>query len=325
MEGANGTKPRVGSVSEVNASSSPLLRLPPELRIQIFEHVLANKLIHVGLRPCQPNEDGGITYSSIAYDFVDRYKPMYAVCKSVGVHWDQAYAESCSPPDVLDHSYTAEHLACHSIMNDLRWQDYMGRPVFNCDCALRPCFHFFSHRRSLIEQYGEPPEGVHRMHADTKLDLSLLLVCRQIYKDAALLPFSGNTFGFMVPLDLNVFLEEVLQSHQRNAIQRIQAFFGAMSKPTLPGRIPSGLQRLNCYIRIIDFNLESEEFREPAELETWVGEFENVEVIVGDGGIKPISKDKLLLRRQWAERFEQLLTKPRRGSVVSTSQLSDID
>lgn len=163
------------------------------------------------------------------------------------------------------------------------------------------------------------------MHADTKLDLSLLLVCRQIYKDAALLPYSGNTFGFMVPLDLNVFLEEVLQSHQRNAIQRIQAFFGAMSKPTLPGRIPSGLQRLYCYIRIIDFNLESEEFREPAELETWVGEFENVEVIVGDGGIKPISKDKLLLRRRWAEHFEQLLTKPRRGSVISTSQLSDID
>lgn len=305
-------------------NDGPLSRLPAELRLQIFEHVLSNKLIHVGLRIVKPNE-GGTVYTSTSCGFVDRLKPMYAVCKSFGVHWDEAYSQSKDPPDVLDRSYMAEHMACRATMNDLRWQEYMMKPPFNCLCTLRPCFHFFAQRSSMIEQYGEPPAGVHKLHADTKLDLNLLLVCRQIYKEAALLPYSGNTFAFAVSLDMNVFLDRVLQPKQRDAIHRIEAFFRAFSMPTLPGRIPVGLQSLHCYICMVDYQVEPHDFKQPEELETWIGEFENVEVIVGEGGGNPITKDKLLRRRQWAEGLEQMLTKPRRSSTVSMSQLEDID
>lgn len=152
------------------------------------------------------------------------------------------------------------------------------------------------------------------MHAETKLDLRLLLVCRQIYKDAALLPYTGNTFSFQVPMDMNIFLDEFLKSHQREAIQRIFVYIGALTRPTLPAKVPAGLQSLFCYVRVVDVDLEETKIDGIEHLEPWTARFDTVQVIVGDGGRKPTTRETLLLRRTRATRLERLLS--RRGSTV---------
>lgn len=295
---------------------APILRLPPELRIQIFEHVLCNKLIHIGLRPAMEGEEGGVSHSNASLDFVERYKPMYAVCSDSPHLWDDAYADS-QTSDQNDFSWPARHLGCHGVLNDLRWQDYMTRPPLKCECVIKPCKHFFGYRRSLIEQYGQPPEGVRKMHADSKLDFSLLLVSRQFYEEASLLPYSGNTFGFQIPLDMDVFLEEVLLPHQRDAVAQIYSYMGTLSRPTLPSKVPRGLQVIQCYFAFTDYGREQDHSRYPT-LARWVGQFEAVQVIIGDDHKRANKGAPGWSGRNEAVFLEELMSKVKsgKGSMV---------
>lgn len=54
------------------------------------------------------------------------------------------------------------------------------------------------------------------------LDLRLILVCRQIHEEAALIPYASNTFAFCDGLDLDLFVSKSLLAPQRKAVTRVQ-------------------------------------------------------------------------------------------------------
>ncbi|KAF2211181.1 hypothetical protein CERZMDRAFT_98915 [Cercospora zeae-maydis SCOH1-5] len=257
-----------------------LLRLPPELRNQIFEHVLCHNKIHVGMRPTQAEESGGFPHGSEPIWFTERYKPMYCVCLN-GDEWNDAY-ELSKFDDTGENvanlrAKTHDHKACERVLNDLRWQDFMRMPTPRpCECVTRPCPHFFEHRRNMIAKYGAPPEGLKVAHANTKLDLSLLSTCKTIYNETSLLPYSGNTFCFHVPVDLNAFLDQVLTQAQRDAIQTLQVYMGALSRPTLPDNIPRDLKMLQCHVASLTLAVITEDMHET--LGPWSRKFEEVQL-----------------------------------------------
>ena len=72
-----------------------------------------------------------------------------------------------------------------------------------------------------------------------RLDLSLLLVCRQIHREAALLPYECNTFAFCNGLDLNLFISKSLLATQRKAIRRLQLNGWLAGYRRFPGLLPS--------------------------------------------------------------------------------------
>lgn len=82
--------------------------------------------------------------------------------------------------------------------------------------------------------------------------LAVLLVCRQLYTEAALLPFSTNDFAFdgINNLSHNVFLDR-LRPFQRKAIRRVH--FGPqvlyLQSPFDPARKLSGLQEIVLFLK----------------------------------------------------------------------------
>lgn len=291
--------------------TSPLLRLPPELRNQIFEHVLCKKKIHVAMRPTQAEESGGFPYGSEPIWFNERYKPMYCVCLN-GDEWAEAYelskADEPAEQNTNFQAKTNDHKACERVLNDLRWQDFMRMPsAQHCECVTRPCPHFFEHRRNMIAKYGPPPEGLKVAHANTKLDLSLLSTCKKIHNETALLPYSGNTFSFHVPVELNAFLDQVLTRSQRDAIQTLYVYMGALSRPTLPNTVPRDLKRLQCHVPSLTPAVMTEDMHET--LGPWSRKFEEVQVILGEMGSKPVGEQQVTGRREFSRTLEDLLTK----------------
>ncbi|KAK5740933.1 hypothetical protein LTR17_004287 [Elasticomyces elasticus] len=135
---------------------SPLLRLPPEIREQIFKYALGGNVIH-------------FAFSSRATDVYPR-------------------AFLCQAAHVLPRGRNESMLIASHSDSDLGHK--------NCD-----------------------PPGVvaHRM------SLELLRSCRQINKEAGLLPFSENTFLFSddVPFGVLARLLAGLNSHQAGAIRNL--------------------------------------------------------------------------------------------------------
>jgi hypothetical protein len=54
------------------------------------------------------------------------------------------------------------------------------------------------------------------------LDIAFLRVCRQIYRETALIPYITNTFSFADGHALDLFVSKALISPQRKAIQHLQ-------------------------------------------------------------------------------------------------------
>ncbi|CAK4034507.1 Hypothetical predicted protein [Lecanosticta acicola] len=252
-------------ITKRNAIASPLLRLPAELRSEIIEYVLCNRNIHIGIRRRQPLEDGGYPR-----EVGDPVKLMHSVCLCPR-SFSEAYRMSLQPEsntskyfderghlkpehskcdDVLQGYYT-DHKPCNAVLHDLQWREYMSFPGKECRCPF-PCIHYFQYRKSMIEKYGEPPAGLEIKYASTKYNLSLLQVCRQIHKEAALLPYASNTFAFQNRFDMNLFLGTVLFQEQRDAIQTLNVCIRSPVNPTLPAVLPPNLKTLECFIDSAD-------------------------------------------------------------------------
>ena len=193
------------------------------------------------MRPVLENESGGHLLVNGAVWLTGSYKPMYCVCLA-GDHWSEAYKPNkvalIEKQDVGGVSYARSshvHKGCEEVLKELRWQDYRTMPssASQCECVTKPCMHFFEHRQRMLDEYGPLPEGLRLAHTTTKLDLALLKTCRTIYNDAALLPYSGNTFSFPTPTELRTFQDKVLTARQKDAMAKAEVYIGTISRPTL--------------------------------------------------------------------------------------------
>ncbi|KAI5361620.1 hypothetical protein Slin15195_G127350 [Septoria linicola] len=162
--------------------------------------------------------------------------------------------------------------------------------------------------RSMIAKYGPLPEGLRKAHADTQLDLSLLKTCKTIYNETSLRPYSGNTFWFHVPADLNAFLDQTLTATQRDSIETLQVHIGAVSRPTLPATIPKDLKLLQCHMASSTLAVVTDDMRDT--LAPWENKFEHVQIVVGDASSKFSSDAQARGRREFAQTLEDILRKP---------------
>lgn len=208
--------------------------------------------------------------------------------------------ENSMKPEILQGYYT-DHKPCNAVLHDLQWREYMSFPGKECKCPF-PCIHYFQYRKSMIEKFGEPPEGLEVKYASTKYDLSLLRVCTQVHKEAALFPYAGNTFAFQNRVDMDLFLDTVLFREQRDALQRLNVCIRSLVNPTLPANIPPKLRTLECFVVSDDGDWCN-------DIEPWQNKFENVEVISGWDGRRSIFEEPRDIRRRKAERLEAFLTK----------------
>ncbi|EME39823.1 hypothetical protein DOTSEDRAFT_37886 [Dothistroma septosporum NZE10] len=298
-----------------NNMSSPLLRLPVELRAQICEYVLCNKTIHISIWKRQMGEPGGFPL-----DEGRPIKVLHAICLCNRT-WDEVYQISKeSEPNVegtyddrgflklarshdenILKSHHIDHKACSSVLNDFQWRDFMSMPAKDCCCPF-PCIHYFEYRAAMVEQYGKPPDGIKTKHLTTKYDLALLRTCKLVHKETAMLPYTRNTFAFQERMAMNFFLDKVLTSEQRDIVERIHVCIRSLTSPTLPEVVPSGLKVLQCFIVNDDGDFWS-------KLKAWKNRFESVQVVSGWDGKRSILEEPRASRRDRAAKLEAFLSR----------------
>lgn len=92
---------------------------------------------------------------------------------------------------------------------------------------LDPGFKKLSHEQKakydlLKQEYLAKRECIKRRHRHSKLELALLLTCKQIYEEAGLMPYELNTFSFVSGDDMDFYFSGKLQSHQREVVRSVQ-------------------------------------------------------------------------------------------------------
>lgn len=220
-------------MASTREESTFLTRLPTEIRIRIYEHLIGNRIIHIASSP--------LSYTGA--------RVTYTVCTADQHGEDEAYALSktwtavSSEPDPLPDweevhyssdngtwlkEYAARHVRCLRLLKSFRYQYYDASlykanesyptehdipegtlPLYQQRCiqsvcpplterhyGRRPC----PHQADLSLRFGHPSANSFRqLHWDSFLHLSnLLRTCRQIYDEAKQVPFTSNTFALHV-------------------------------------------------------------------------------------------------------------------------------
>ena len=174
-----------------NATDSPFLRLPPDVRNRIYYFTFGNRTIHVR---SIPDSNAMIYFGACRID------------------------EECESVHVRSWSLFIPNSDCH-------WHSVYAKR--HSDCTSR-------FTRSMLGPRWW-----------------LLLVCRQIYQEAALIPFTSNTYTFEGIACLKRFVQ-VLMPCQARALTRIVLVVGeldvlALPKPVpIPDRMLASLVGLKC-------------------------------------------------------------------------------
>lgn len=178
---------------EQNNRDSPFLRLPPEIRNRIYDFALGNKVIHIGTRECDRTDRGSYPerelYRNVhlTHGYV---KLVHVVCSGAVDAEELIYRSSKDFSQPSAPYYAVRHEDCHEILHE-------GQP--------------------------SDPELAGRMSQNThSLDMGLTRVCRDIHREAALIPYANNTFAFQSGIELDLFVTKSLLAPQRAAISSLQ-------------------------------------------------------------------------------------------------------
>lgn len=196
---------------EGNIASSPLLALPPEIRDRVYKYILSNKLIHISIIPCLPDDVGA-------------WSPHYFHNSSTDVPWCMYMKLShtiCYADPGIDDMLYERSLRCENLLAykpDGTW----AQPRTDVyDMRHNRCEQFSMHmnERRSCERWKATSNDP--LPQNATLDLSILKTCRQIYKEAALTPLASNTFSFDSAAVLEFFLSTSLLGRQRAVIRRL--------------------------------------------------------------------------------------------------------
>lgn len=148
-----------------NATQSPLLLLPPEVRNRIYRCALGGNTLHVSINGRLITEPHG--------------KPRVSLCTADADDVQAAQAiRDCDAPQPAPRVYD-RHARCHRVDVTAGHRDYYS--------------------------------------------LTVLRTCKQIYKEASLLPFHLNTFSFDDAYDFSMFIDNLCPK-QRKAVLNITLY-----------------------------------------------------------------------------------------------------
>lgn len=332
-------------LQQLNATQSPLLRLPAELRNKIYKLVFGGYLIHVEHAEVRPGTGDKrleelFDLSHLGLSFRDKVLRYY-ICKS-SLTEDDAYQRSKDASLNEQTPFKPNHMDMQNY-----WR--MGDRFHIDSCKDR-------------HEYCIPDAPVTaRMftHLNKILNLDVTRVCRQIHDETRLLPFYLNIFAFQQATGFLGFFSS-LRSFQGQGVKEVCLFMTAgqdVCDPALTSRwndalfVPTLLERVKG-LRILHISITHShggmggngpirsELADPVQLDNWViglQQFKglplrDVTVIVSDDsnskfGIKGYNTFRLFgwkgtqmwlaereqecftaeEKRQWAERIKNML------------------
>lgn len=211
--------------SQNNLQASPLLQLPAELRVRIFEYVLTGNVVHVEQLPC---------------GHVDKYE------KKDVIFGQGLWNEICHSPDVEHGSYIS-FVNASILASDTPF----GRLKDGRDIGTGYHIESWSARHSTCSQ--EPQlfqfnATFERWVSRNRLQLSSLRTCKLLYHECHRLPYTGNAFLFRTPSTFQAFYSNI----NIDSVQAIQY----LSLPVAVGSAPFSPARSRAWSSVLwDYNL----------------------------------------------------------------------
>lgn len=238
---------RVETQCPATPSQASLLGLPPELRHRIYQYIWPNDLIHVATRPCKPYDKGAWrpNFTQPTWAPQSRFvRWTHTVCQ-VPNDWQIVYEASkkpfavsetkssrakyhplpewCKSEDAVMNRHF-RHDQCNWIQESFMEQRYISHCAHTWHKGHDPneCEAQREYHESMKKQYGPASEGLERLYDTSKLSLRVLLTCKQLYHEAALLPYALNTFHFDYPSTLQGFVTTTLNDGQVSSLRTLQ-------------------------------------------------------------------------------------------------------
>ena len=235
---------------ETNSLVSPLLRLPAEIRNEIYGHVFGNNVIHISVREC-PRDDE-YSWSHASYYRNNRFwmnklhcgsdaflTLTHTICTLPFDEEDRAYQIKTHPHLYVDlltliclghlHAKTRQHLS----------SSHPEEPSNNTSYSTRhkSCYQSLARLKGNWTRDGlDVSISPFFKPAPTPgLAVHFLQTCRQIYTEARDLIYTSNTFAFHEGHTLDLFVSKCLSSPQRKLITSVQ-LDGWMSEDYDPGK-----------------------------------------------------------------------------------------
>ncbi|RMZ06317.1 hypothetical protein D0862_04658 [Hortaea werneckii] len=178
---------------EQNNRDSAFLRLPPEIRNRIYDLALGDKVIHIGTRECGKTDRGSYSECELYRNvhFPHRYvKLVHVVCSGAVDAEEIVYRSSKDSSQLSAPRYAVRHEKCYEVLHE----GQSSNPTLA----------------------GQMRQNTH------SLPMGLTWVCRDIHREAALIPYANNTFAFESGFELDLFVTKSLLAPQRAAISILQ-------------------------------------------------------------------------------------------------------
>ncbi|KAH8761397.1 hypothetical protein BGZ57DRAFT_580412 [Hyaloscypha finlandica] len=195
------------AIVKKNATSSPLLRLPPELRQKIWGYVLGNRLIHIDMQEVYRNSVyRGSSYWNLRYrNFLQR-RLFNTICQS-----------TVTEREAYELSKSAEY--------------NKAATYFKAGEDMRACGN--RHRACELELADHSTE---KNLPPNRLNVGVLAVCRQVYVEVNPILWSTNTWSFQCN-DTWRFWMSGRNALQKRLIKKIHfsaaAAYGLINKATI--------------------------------------------------------------------------------------------
>ncbi|KAI7487901.1 hypothetical protein KC351_g2323 [Hortaea werneckii] len=193
LAGSHHSLDSVRHIQEQNNRDSPFLRLPPEIRNRIYDLALGNKVIHIGTIECGKTDRGSYPERELYRNVHLKHgyvKLVHVVCNGAVDAEEVIHRSSKDSSQPSAPNYAVRHENCHEVLHE-------GQP--------------------------SDPELAGRMSPNThSLPMGLTRVCRDVHREAALIPYANNTFAFKRGFELDLFVTKSLLAPQRAAIRVLQ-------------------------------------------------------------------------------------------------------
>ncbi len=160
------------------------------------------------------------------------------------------------------------------------------------------------------------------------LPLWLMGLCKQVYKEASLVPFQENCFTFSAPQSIEAFLRR-LQPYQQKALTHVAVIqtstWTMWDAPRIsePLKLPAylNIKHLTIFIELCPANLSPKNERVMTSVEVqdrlvsrmsvlWSAKLEKVEVLINNTGMTPPSDFPCLTAKDieaWTDRIKKTL------------------
>ncbi|KAI6821431.1 hypothetical protein KC365_g18030 [Hortaea werneckii] len=268
---------------ERNNRDSPFLRLPPEIRNRIYDLALGNKVIHIGTRECSKTDRGSYHVRELERNVHSRHgfvKLVHVVCSGAVEAEEVIYRSSKDSSQLSAPYYAVRHGKCHEVLH---------------------------------EGQSSNPNLAGQMRQNTHiLSMGLTQLCRDLHREAALIPYANNTFAFECGNELDLFVTKSLLAPQRAAISILQVdgYIAADSRySAVTCKVPkmlTGLHTLEIPSPFWDCRVYTD-----GRFSKFSRSLETVRVVYEDRGNEEISAELKVRLRTQAERAESYILNKR--------------